>query len=125
MAVILFIEDDPHTRTINRLVFERDGHEVTEARSGPEGIALFSDRKFDLVIVDYLMNGPNGVEVAQQLKATDPSVPIIILSGYGELPGETVGLADRWIIKGGPIQELRDAISALVRHKARDQAAGA
>jgi DNA-binding response OmpR family regulator len=113
MATILCIDDEHAPLQARKLVLESEGHQVFEAKSGREGIALFHSQKFDLVILDYWMSGMTGTVAALEIKKIDPKVPIIMLSGYGELPGEIVGVADRWILKGRATQELLDAVKAL------------
>jgi signal transduction histidine kinase len=63
------------------------GHSVTEAQSGAHALKLLeSDGPFDLVVTDYAMPGMNGFELAQQIKATHPRLPIVLATGYAELP---------------------------------------
>lgn len=113
MATILCIDDEAAALQIRKLLLESEGYEVLEAHSGKEGIELFKAQKVDLVILDYWMSGMNGTVTAQEIKKLNPRIPIIMLSGYGELPGEIVGVADRWILKGRTAQELLDAVKAL------------
>ena len=63
-------------------------HDVIEARSGEEGIQLFKSEKVDVVILNYWMSGMKGTAVASELKSINPAVPIIVLSGMSDLPGE-------------------------------------
>jgi CheY-like chemotaxis protein len=113
MATILCIDDEPSGLEARRLLLESEGHQVIQAYSGKEGVSLFQLQKIDLVILDYWMSGMNGTATAQALKRLNPKIPIIMLSGYGELPGEIVGIADRWILKGRATQDLLDAIAAF------------
>jgi CheY-like chemotaxis protein len=114
MAKILCIDDELDTMKVRKLVLESEGHEVSEATTGKEGLDLFQSRKFDLVIVDYWMSGMNGLAVAREIKRINPVVPIIVLSGLAELPGEAAGIAERWILKGRSTQDLLNAVSELV-----------
>jgi len=52
------------------------------------------------VVLDYLMSDMNGMQVAREIRKLNPAVPIIILSAYGELLDESLGIADLWIRKG-------------------------
>ena len=61
---------------------------------------MFQSEPVDAVILDYWMSGMNGVAVARELKRLRPSTPIIILSAYGTLLDESLGVADLWIRKG-------------------------
>jgi PAS domain S-box-containing protein len=65
------------------------GHSVTEAQSGPHALKLLeSDAPFDLVVTDYAMPGMNGFELAQRVKERNPKIPIILATGYAELPAD-------------------------------------
>ena len=65
------------------------GHSVTEAQSGPHALKLLeSDAPFDIVVTDYAMPGMNGFELAQRIKARNPKLPIILATGYAELPSD-------------------------------------
>ena len=65
------------------------GHSVTEAQSGAHALKLLeSDAPFDVVVTDYAMPGMNGFELAQRIKAGHPSLPIVLATGYAELPAD-------------------------------------
>jgi DNA-binding response OmpR family regulator len=113
MTTILCIDDEAAGLEARKMLLESEGYAVIEARSGKEGIALFQSNHVDLVIVDYWMASMNGTATAAAIKKLNPKTPIIMLSGYGELPGEIVGIADRWILKGRATQELLAAVKAL------------
>jgi CheY-like chemotaxis protein len=97
---ILCIDDEPAGMFARKLLLESAGHRVVEARSGPEGIRKFKAQKIDAVILDYWMSGMKGTTVAAELKEINPSVPIIVLSGLPDFPGETTGVIDDWLVKG-------------------------
>jgi len=88
MARILLIDDDDLLRDTVLQMLELDGHEVTEATSGEQGLALFQRSAtsghgsgFDLVITDVLMPGVDGARVIVELRRTEPDLPIIAISG--------------------------------------------
>jgi len=120
--VVLCIDDEPDAIQIRRLLLESEGYTVFDAATGEEGLRQFQNQKIDVVIVDYWMSGMNGLVVAREIKRLKPAMPIIVLSGYCELPGEAVGLADRWILKGRSAQELLDALAELTQGKSQNQA---
>jgi PAS domain S-box-containing protein len=112
---ILCIDDEPAGLLPRKLLLESAGHRVIEARSGAEGIRLFESEKVDAVILDYWMSGMKGTAVASELKRINPAVPIIVLSGMADLPGEAVGLVDQWFVKGSTrADELLNSIDALL-----------
>jgi CheY-like chemotaxis protein len=113
MATVLCIDDEPSAIESRRLLLDAEGYQVINASTGEEGIRLFQSNKIDVVVVDYWMSGMNGLTVAREIKRLDPAVPVIMLSGLPELPGEAVGIADRWILKGRSTEALLEALSAL------------
>ncbi len=63
------------------------GHSVTEAQSGLQALKLLeTDPPFDVVVTDYAMPGMNGFELAQRIKERNPKLPIVLATGYAELP---------------------------------------
>jgi CheY-like chemotaxis protein len=119
-AAILCIDDEPDAIKIRKLLLESEGYRVFDATTGEEGLRLFREHKVDVVIVDYWMSGMNGLAVAREIKRLSPAMPIIMLSGFSELPGEAVGIADRWILKGRSTQDLLNAISTLTNGQSQD-----
>jgi len=116
-TTILCIDDEATGMFARKLLLESAGHRVIEARSGPEGIRLFKSQKVDAVILDYWMSGMKGTAVASTLKELNPSVPIVVLSGLPDFPGETTGVIDEWLLKGNnrPEQLLGTIKSLLER----------
>jgi PAS domain S-box-containing protein len=63
------------------------GHSVTEAQSGSHALGILeSDSPFDVVVTDYAMPGMNGFELAQRIKEKNSKLPVILATGYAELP---------------------------------------
>jgi CheY-like chemotaxis protein len=115
MAKILCIDDESAALSVRKRVLESAGHQVVTARSGGEGIQLFRSQPPDLVLLDYWMPGMNGIVAARELRRIDASVPIIILSGLAQLPDETMGVVDRWILKDEGPEFLLNTITALLK----------
>jgi DNA-binding response OmpR family regulator len=83
MARILLIDDDDDVRSMLRQTLAHFGHEVIEARNGKEGLDFFSDARADLVITDIVMPEKEGLEVLKALRAREPGVKVIAISGGG------------------------------------------
>jgi PAS domain S-box-containing protein len=65
------------------------GHTVTEAQSGPHALKILeTDGPFDIVVTDYAMPGMNGFELAQKIRQRNPKLPIVLATGYAELPAD-------------------------------------
>ena len=83
-ATVLVIDDDADVRHFIAAGLEEYGHEVIEAADGSEGIDKFAANAPDLVVLDYIMPGLSGAEVADHILATRPDQPILFVSGYNE-----------------------------------------
>jgi len=114
-ATILCVDDDSTALNIRRLLLESVGYRTLSAESGREALTLFQSEPIDLVVLDYWMGGMNGVALAQEIKRLKPAIPIIILSGYAELPGEATGLAHAWIRKGEDSEYFLSKVKELLQ----------
>lgn len=81
MAHILIIDDDEQLRGFLEILLTRDGHTVKMAASGSEGIAVYHEEKFDLVITDIIMPNGRGIDVILSLQQSNDKTPIIAISG--------------------------------------------
>jgi DNA-binding response OmpR family regulator len=114
IATILCVDDEANQLVLRKLLLENAGYRVLTADSFRSALAAFQSQAIDLAVVDYWMTGGNGVQLASELKRHKESLPIVILSAYSELPGETIGIADAWITKGGASQTLLAKIEELL-----------
>ena len=99
-AIILCIDDEQTALQLRQTVLESVGYKVLTAKSGALGIKIFKSAPVHAVVLDYWMADMNGMQVARELRKLNPAIPIIILSAYGELLDESLGIADLWIRKG-------------------------
>jgi CheY-like chemotaxis protein len=97
-AITVLCVDDEQTGLSP--ILQAAGYRVLVAKSGSEGMKLFSSEPVDAVVLDYWMNDMTGLEVARAIRRQNRSVPIIIHSAYIELLDESLGLVDVWIRKG-------------------------
>jgi diguanylate cyclase (GGDEF)-like protein len=81
---LLYIEDDPVEAHLIQQCLARCGYDVAVAASGESGLELFKAEHFDLLIVDYRLQGCDGLEVLRAAKSLQPDVPVIMLSGLGD-----------------------------------------
>lgn len=89
MAKILLIDDEPMVRASVSAALIASGHEVTLAQNGLEGLELFSQGDFNLVITDIIMDEVEGIETIIELKKKRPDQKIIAISGGGKLGAKT------------------------------------
>jgi two-component system response regulator MprA len=85
---LLLIEDDEHVAEVLADAFAADGHETTVRHSGEDGLAYLATERPDAVVLDIRLPRLDGVAVLRQIRSTDSSLPVIIMTGLataGEL----------------------------------------
>ena len=121
---VLLVEDDPHTVEVVSLYLRRDGHVVLSARDGLAGIQLFRESQPDLVLLDLMLPGVDGLEVCRTLRA-ESNVPIVMLTARVEEEDRVAGLelgADDYVTKPFSLRELSARIRAVLRRTSQDAA---
>jgi CheY-like chemotaxis protein len=111
---ILCVDDEANQLVLRKALLEGAGYHVLTAESHRAALSVFRLNAVELVVADYWMSGGSGLQLASELKLLNGDLPVVILSAYSELPGESVGLADAWITKGTASQVLLDKISELL-----------
>ena len=81
---VLVIDDDPDVRSFIVNSLEEQGYRVREASDGGEGLAALEREVPDLVVLDFIMPGLSGADVARKIRAKRPDQPILFVSGYSE-----------------------------------------
>ncbi len=123
-ATVLIVEDDPDTANLVQLYLRRDGYKVLSAPDGREGLKLAQDAGPDLVVLDLMLPGMDGLEVCRELRR-DSNVPIIMLTARVEEEDRLEGLnlgADDYVTKPFSPRELAARVRAVLRRTARDAA---
>src|SRR3984885_1961251 len=119
MTKILCVDDDADGMASRKEVLESAGHQVWQALSPAEALRILQIEAIELAIVDYYLVNTNGLTLAADMKRLYPSLAIIVLSGFGQLPGEAVGIANSWILKGSGPRELLLAVRKIMAEKNR------
>jgi DNA-binding NtrC family response regulator len=114
------VDDDAEGMVSRKAVLESAGHQVWHALAAEEALRIMQTEEIELAIVDYYLANTNGVELAVGLKRLKPALPIIVLSGFGQLPGEAVGVANSWILKGSGPKQLLLAVRKIMAEKNRE-----
>jgi DNA-binding NtrC family response regulator len=87
MKAILFVDDHEVLARLSCEILEMQGYRAVSAYNAQDAIAKFNREKFDMLVTDFRMDGMNGLELAKQIHATNPDVPVIIVTGYGHIDG--------------------------------------
>lgn len=113
----MLVEDDPSIRMAIELALTRQGHVVTTAATGEEGLALWQSQRPELVVLDVMLPGLDGFEVCRRIRRTD-QVPIILLTARSDDIDVVVGLesgADDYVVKPVQPRVLDARIRAVLR----------
>lgn len=114
---ILIVEDERDIADFISLEFEHEGYEVRVANSGREGLEIALAENWDIILLDIMLPGMNGMEVCRRIR-TSSQVPIIMLTARGTVPERVAGLdagADDYLLKPFAIEELLARIRVLLR----------
>ncbi|MEJ6670883.1 MAG: response regulator [Pseudomonadales bacterium] len=124
--LVVVVEDEADIQDVIAYNLKRDGYEVLTASRGDEGLSLIQAKMPDLVILDLMLPGIDGLSICQQLRA-DPktkSLPIIILSAKEEEADVVIGLgfgADDYVPKPFSPRELLARVKAVLRRSSSQE----
>jgi two-component system response regulator MprA len=116
---VLVIEDDDAISDLLRRGLTYEGYKVSVAPDGATGLRMARDAPPDLVVLDLMLPGLDGLEVCRRLRAAD-DVPILVLTARGTVSDRIAGLdsgADDYMVKPFSIDELLARVRALLRRK--------
>jgi PAS domain S-box-containing protein len=117
MARILCIDDEPAALRLRAQILQHAGYTVATAATGPEALTKFRAEAFDLVVSDHVLGRGTGTQLAQELRSINPDIPILILSGTGEIPAD-IQHADAFLSKlEGPKIFLEKVVDMLEHFK--------
>ena len=117
MLTILCIDDDLQTLALRQVVLRAESFLVLSASTGQSGIALANQHNIDVVVLDYSMPDMDGEEVARRLKQQFPELPIILCSGFVEIPESAFKLVEGFVSKGDAPEFLVAMIRSIVNRK--------
>ena len=123
---VLVVDDDANITAFLKRALAYEGYQVEVAADGPAGLAAARDHPPDLVVLDVMLPGLDGVELLRRLRAgeTQPgSLPILMLTARDEVSDRVAGLdagADDYLVKPFALEELTARIRALLRRREPD-----
>ncbi|MCH7483597.1 MAG: response regulator transcription factor [Chloroflexi bacterium] len=120
MARVLVIEDEEDITAFIKRGLVLKGYAVDVASSGPEGLDIFRETPPDVVLLDLMLPGIDGVEVCKRIRAVSEDVPIIMLTALDSVSDKVRGLeagADDYITKPFSFDELSARLAAALRRR--------
>jgi len=115
---ILMVEDERKIAEALKKGLEAEGYQVTTAPSGEEGYFCITTEKYDLMLLDLMLPGRDGIEILQTIRKKGITTPILILTGRDTVEDRVLGLdsgADDYLVKPFAFPELLARIRLLLR----------
>ena len=116
------IDDEDAVQRLVRFPLEREGYRVLGASSGEDGLRLVEAERPDLVLLDLMLPGMDGIEVCRRLRVLSATLPIIMLTARDDEVDKVLGLeigADDYVTKPFSLAELRSRVRAVLRRAQR------
>ncbi len=118
MAKLLVVDDDRNQGQLYKIDLEDDGHEVTLAASGPEGLDALKVSRPDLIVLDISMPGMDGIETLGKILAQDRTLPVILNTAYSNYKNNFMTWsADGYVVKSGDTTELKSKIREVLKSR--------
>jgi two-component system copper resistance phosphate regulon response regulator CusR len=118
---ILLIEDEPDVAAFIKTGLEEQHHQVTVFHDGKEGARVAIEKDFDVLILDIILPGYNGLDVCKQVRSHKKDLPILMLTALGTIKDKVQGFengADDYLTKPFHMEELLVRINAITRRRA-------
>lgn len=117
MATVLVVDDEPIVREVVERYLRQDGFQVAVAADGPEALRRFASARPDLVLLDLMLPGMDGLEVCRRIRI-ESNVPVVMLTAKRDETDTIIGLgvgADDYIAKPFSPRELVARVKAVLR----------
>ena len=130
MKRILVIDDELRVLEVLREILKIEGYDVVTAKNGAEGIELFRQTSYDLVITDMVMPIKDGLQTILEMRKEVPELPVIAMSGGGTISKErylaVAGYLDRVITIAKPfsVESITEAVSRLFSETDEEEKGG-
>ena len=119
MAIkVLLVEDEELIGEMVRLNLQEEGYEVLWLKNGEGVLTAIEEQRFDLIVLDIMLPGKDGIQVTQELRHQQIGTPIVLLTARGDMLTKVTGLdsgADDYITKPFDMQELLARMRAAIR----------
>lgn len=118
---ILIIEDEENIARVLQLELEFEGYETDTAYTGTDGLIKYREQQWDLILLDLMLPGLNGLDVLRRIRATEATTPVILLTAKNDVKDKVDGLdlgANDYVTKPFEIDELLARIRSALRFSA-------
>jgi two-component system OmpR family response regulator len=117
---ILLVEDENGVANFIRKGLEEEGYTIDLAVDGNEGFSLVTNKRYDLIILDIMLPGVNGIDLCRQIRQKDVQSPVLMLTARDSVKDKVLGLnsgADDYLTKPFSFDEFLARVRALLRRK--------
>jgi len=121
---LLLVEDEPNIVSVIKRGLAGEGYNISVAADGLTGLQMANDHAFDLIILDVMLPGMNGVQLCQRIREGNSHVPILMLTALDTTENIVTGLnsgADDYMVKPFNMAELAARIKTLLRRAGNNQ----
>ncbi len=115
MKKILVVDDEENIRELYKAELTDEGYVVELAVDGPAALEKIASFRPDLITLDVKMPGMDGIEVLRRIKEKDASIPVLLLTAYGEFKQDfNTWASDAYIVKSADTGELKAAVREIL-----------
>lgn len=115
---VLIVEDEKNIARVLQLELEFEGYTVDIAYTGTDGLIKYREQQWDLVLLDLMLPGLNGLDVLRRIRATEDETPVILLTAKNNTKDKVAGLdlgANDYVTKPFEIEELLARVRSAIR----------
>ena len=123
---ILIVDDDPHAVEILTRMLEREGYECTGAAGGPAALETVQNRAIDVILLDVMMPGMDGLQVCERLRGDETlrQIPVILVTAKDDMETRSKGMAlgvSEYLTKPVNKKEFLTRLEAQIRNRSRQR----
>ena len=121
LRTLLLVDDRTPLLPYRKAVLESLGYSVITATSSSTALAELENCTIDVVLLEYKTEGLDTEATAFHIKQRFPSLPIVLLSAYSELPERILWLVDEYVMKSEPLESLADVFERVIRSPSQNK----
>lgn len=118
MSTLLIVEDDAHLRRLYMREFSNDGYQVLEAADSRAALDILADQVPDLITLDIVMPGQDGIELLERIVQQTPNLPVVINTAYPVYQHNYLTWsADAYVVKSSDLTELKNTVRTVLENR--------